>query len=69
MDIIATKLKAKELKAGDLFSAEGPDYWGAERKTSDGRVGEKVYIRTETPCPTDQEEDDVFLINIQTPML
>ena len=47
MKVIAEKVVAKELEPGDLFSAAGPEYWN----NIDGKlsVGEKAYIRTNTP--------------------
>ena len=62
MKITATQIKAKELKPGDLFSTAGQEYWD---KMSFGSLGEKVYIRTNTPTPIDQAEDEIYLITIE----
>ena len=48
MRIRAIPTKAQELKAGDLFSTAGQEYWDRYDPLS---IGEKVYIRTEAPCP------------------
>lgn len=61
MRIIATKVKAKELRPGDLFSVAGPDYWDHYDKNS---LGQRVYIRTEAPSPPEQAEDEVYRIEI-----
>lgn len=45
--IIAERVRASDLKPGDLFSTAGPAYWAIfAMKRS---IGERVYIRTETP--------------------
>ena len=67
MNIIATKVKGKDLKAGDLFSTVGQVYWDASAKavrTDPSRIGEKVYIRTNSPCPKDQENVKIHRIEI-----
>jgi hypothetical protein len=38
---------AKELKPGDLFSTADANYW--DGALDFGSIGEKVYIRTNTP--------------------
>ena len=64
MKIKATKIKGKDLKAGDLFSTADQLYWdNIESKMS---IGEKVYIRTNTPCPKDQANEEIFKIVIET---
>ena len=65
MKIIATKIKAKELKAGDLFSNVGQLYWNNSNIKAHQSIGEKVYIRTEEPCPEDQEEEEIYRIEIE----
>jgi hypothetical protein len=62
MKVIATPIKCKDLKPGDLFSTVDQIYWDAVK--DDRVVGERVYIRTNNPCPKDQEEDDINLIQI-----
>lgn len=67
MKIIATLIKGKDLKAGDLFSTAGQDYWDVVenlRETDPLRIGEKVYIRTDTPCPDGQENEEIYKILI-----
>jgi hypothetical protein len=62
MKIIATKVKAKELKAGELFSTADQSYWDNRDKLN---VGERVYIRTEGLTPKSQEDDEVYRIEIK----
>lgn len=61
MKIIAKACKARDLKPGDLFSIAPQEHWDNKR---DYVIGEKVYIRTEWPCPEEQADDDIFLIQI-----
>ena len=46
--VIATPIRAGDLLPGELFSAEGPAYW--DEALESGSVGEKCYIRTNTPA-------------------
>lgn len=64
MKITATKVKAKELEPGDLFSTAGQYYWDHSANIAAGSVGEKVYIRTEMPARPDQEEEEIYRITI-----
>lgn len=63
MKVIATKVKASELEPGDLFSTAGPEYW--ELVNDMAIVGEKVYIRTNWPCPEEQVDYVVYKITIE----
>lgn len=63
-EIRTKKVKAQELKVGDLFSIEGEQYWTKALKGYDGQVGEKVYVRTEAPCPQEQKNQEVYKIEI-----
>lgn len=63
MKITATKTKAKDLEAGDLFSTANQTYWDSSKNNLS--VGEKVYIRTETPTPADQAEEEIYKITIE----
>jgi len=65
MRIQATKIKAEDLKAGDLFSTAGSDYWDDAWELSTS-VGEKVYIRTPRPCPPGQWNIVVYRIQVET---
>lgn len=60
--IKATKVKGGELKAGDLFSTANQEYW--DRIDKDISIGEKVYIRTNTPCRKDQEGEVINKIEV-----
>jgi len=63
MKVTAIKVKGKDLLPGDLFSRAGPYYWDyIDQKFT---VGEQVYIRTNTPCPVDQEEEEIYKIEIE----
>ena len=56
---IATPIKAKDIQPWQSFSSAGPEYWD---KPNPGSVGEKVYIRTDAPCPKSDEDVTAFLI-------
>lgn len=63
MTITATRCKARDLKPGDLFSIVGPHYW--ERIDMMESIGERVYIRTNTPADyADDEDQYVYRITI-----
>ena len=63
MRIKAQLVKGKDLKPGDLFSIQGDSYW---QHLNPLGVGEKVYIRTDTPCPLNQREMELYRIIIET---
>ena len=63
MKITATKIKGKDLKAGDLFSTANQTYWNNHKNNRS--IGEKVYIRTEEPCPAGQENEEIYKIEIE----
>lgn len=68
MNIKAIPITGEKLKAGDLFSTAGQEYWDTTknlRETDPLRIGEKVYIRTDTPCPKGQEKEEVYKIIIE----
>lgn len=74
MKIVATPIKSEALKPGDLFSTYGPEYWERDRFNRTDPfdtipitlpLGERVYIRTETPAPADQVGEDLFKITIE----
>jgi len=62
MRIIATPVKGKDLKPGDLFSMADQTYWDHYSSYS---VGEKVYIRTSAPLLPGRAEEDVNRITIE----
>lgn len=64
MYIKTIKIRAKDLKPGDLFSTYGKDYWDKASIGKEGQVGEKVFIRTDANCPIDQYDVEVFKIEI-----
>lgn len=63
MKVIATLVKAKDLKPGDLFHSKGPKYWETLMPLQHS-VGEVVFLRTETPCPIDQVDEEVYRITV-----
>lgn len=65
MTILATPIKAGDLKPGDLFSNVGALYWNQVNTNLMQSIGEKVYIRTIEPCPEDQKDDEVHLITFK----
>jgi hypothetical protein len=62
--IRAEPIKGRDLQPGDLFSTHGPSYWdGAMDK---GSVGERVYIRTNSPASDAPDaEDTVYRITVE----
>lgn len=67
IQIQAETVKAKELMPGDLFSTAGPEYWANVNVAEEGDslpIGEKVYVRTNTPVSTDEEEMEVTLVSL-----
>lgn len=58
----AEETLGKDLQPGDLFSTGGPDYWDTAMDTDS--LGERVYIRTNAPCPSDQANEPVYRITI-----
>lgn len=62
MKITVKKIKAKNLKPGDLFSRAGKLYW--DNYSNNKSIGEKVYIRTSEECPKDQEEVEIYKLTI-----
>jgi len=65
MRIIASPCKGRDLKPGDLFSTVGPSYW--DHFHENRSIGERVYIRTETPCENAPDADaPVFRVTIDT---
>lgn len=66
MRIKAYKVKCSELKPGDLFSTQGEKYWEHPLRDGDNPVGQKVYIRTEVPCPETEANEDIYKIKIFT---
>ncbi len=57
---ITTPVKAEDVKPGQLFSSAGPEYWD---NPNPGSIGEKVYIRTDAPCPKNDVGVTAFLIS------
>ena len=66
--VITTKMvKAGELMPGDLFSTADSEYWSNVNlagETGISSVGEKVYIRTNTPISEEEKDTDVTLVDL-----
>ena len=61
--VIAELIKGRELKPGDLFSTAGPNYWNLA--LDKGSIGERVYVRTNTPADmTLDADEDIYRITI-----
>jgi len=65
MEIKVEPVKCKDLKPGDLFSIANQDEWDSNLEWSLS-IGEKVYIRTNIPCPEDQRESEIYRVTIIT---
>lgn len=64
MNIKAIPVTGRDLKAGDLFSTVGPEYW--DNISTKQSIGERVYIRTETPSFAASDADaEVYKIVVQ----
>lgn len=57
----AEPVKGRDLEPGDLFSVAGSEYWEPEHWS----IGERVYVRTNTPAPEDELDADIFRIIIE----
>ena len=56
--IVAKLTTAHDLQPGELFSAAGPSYWDAAMDS--GSVGERVFIRTNTPANRAPDANDTI---------
>ena len=68
MRIIVTPVKAKDLEPGDLFTTGNQQYWDAvslPKHETGLPVGERVFIRTPTPCPPEQAECLIYKLQIE----
>lgn len=61
MKILAKPVKGKDLKPGDLFSTANQLYWDNRNPES---IGEKVFIRTDTPLTPEQAQEEICRIEI-----
>jgi hypothetical protein len=62
MKITSTKVKTSSLRAGDLFSAYDQAMW--DSFMGNEAIGLRVYVRTDTPCPENQANEDIYLIKV-----
>lgn len=67
MIIKVETVTGKDLQPGDLFSTVNEEWWGSvnDRDMDPAPVGEKVYIRTNAPCPKDQADDELVRLTIE----
>jgi len=64
MKVKCEQMFGSQLQPGDLFSTAGPDYW--DQLDERGSIGERVYIRTNTPADVAVQGDAVvFRITIE----
>jgi hypothetical protein len=61
------EVRAEELQPGDLFSTAGSDYWNNAQGRDPKAIGERLYVRTEAPCPDDQRNEKVYRITVHPP--
>lgn len=60
--IKAEPCRGKDLKPGDLFSTAGPGYWDHFAELPG--VGQRVYIRTNSPVLSGDGDEPVYRITI-----
>jgi hypothetical protein len=65
--IIATACSALDLKPGDLFSMDGPEYW--DSFGDQGVEGVQVYIRTAAPLASDGSVYRITIEKQETPIV
>lgn len=65
MRVQVEEVRAEDLEPGDLFSTAGRAYWDSRDAWFLGYIGEKVYIRTNAPCPEDQADHKVYRVTVQ----
>jgi hypothetical protein len=61
--IVAEMRYAHEIEAGELFSIASQLEWDEFSKDEEA-IGQKVFIRTNSPCPPDQANDIVYRITV-----
>lgn len=61
MRVRATRVRSAELLPGELFSTADQAYWDSRDPLA---VGERVYIRTDAPCPPDQANEPIFRVEV-----
>jgi len=64
MKVQVEEVKAGDLEPGDLFSTAGRAYWDKRDGWPLGYIGEKVYIRTNVPCPEDQADQKIYKVTV-----
>lgn len=62
MKIVAEETTCDQVKPGELFSTAGQSYWSHYDPNS---IGQKLYVRTEAPCPQSEQGNIIYRITIQ----
>lgn len=57
-----TETTCEQVKVGELFSTGGPEYWNHVDPLA---IGQKVYIRTDAPCPPHDVGQPIFIIEVE----
>ena len=60
--IDAIVVYSEDLRPGDLFSTDGPEYWNFYEGNKS--IGERCYIRTSEPTPADQTGIEIYRLEI-----
>lgn len=63
IEFIATPTLSQDIKPGQAFSTSGPSYW--DTAAEHGTIGERVYLRTNSPTPPDQVDEALFVITTE----
>lgn len=58
----ATETTCDQVRPGEVFSTGGPEYW---EHLDPRAIGEKVYIRTNAPCPPHDVGQPIFTIEVK----
>jgi hypothetical protein len=61
MRVRVTRVRSAALLPGELFSTANQEYWDHRDPLA---VGERVYIRTDAPCPPEQAEEPIYRVEI-----
>jgi hypothetical protein len=65
VSVTATLVRAADLKPGELFTTYGQIYWDMSMSMGASAIGERVYIRTNTPAGVAPDKDvEVYRITI-----
>ena len=62
ISVVVIKVRAADLQPGDLYSFNGPIYW--EATMNDNTIGQRAYIRTNTPLPPEKRNIPVYKLTV-----